>query len=90
MLNSPRYPAFWDLAPLTVWCCVSCRLGFLVAVRVLSRLSRPQFLEKLSSAYRVDRHQFFGHHNALADPTCLRLRPLRQIEWTNVLGLDSA
>lgn len=75
--------------PLAVWCCVPCRLVFLVAVRVLSRLSWAQFLEKCSSDYRVDRHQFFDHHDALADPSCVRLRPLRQIEWANVLGLDS-
>ena len=62
---------------------VSCRPGFFLPVRVLSRLFRRLFLEKLVAAHQAGRLQFFGSHARLADSdaftTCLA--PLRQIEW---------
>ena len=39
---------------------VSCRPGFFLPVRVLSRLFRRLFLEKLTAAHDAGRLQFFG------------------------------
>jgi hypothetical protein len=60
---------------------VSCRPGFFLAVRVLSRLFRRLFLEKLSAAHK--QLQFFGNHTPLAKaPTfATYLAPLRRAEW---------
>src|ERR1700746_177916 len=44
---------------------VSCRPGFLLPVRVLSRLFRRLFLEKLIAAHK--QLQFFGNHARLAN-----------------------
>jgi hypothetical protein len=62
---------------------VSCRPGFFLPVRVLSRLFRRLFLGKLSAAYEADRLQFFGHLAALIDPKSFKkqLAPLRRSEW---------
>jgi hypothetical protein len=62
---------------------VACRPGFFLPVRVLSRLFRHLFLEKLSAEYQSGRLQFFGKHQALADPRAFAdwLAPLRQGEW---------
>ncbi|NQW12748.1 MAG: IS91 family transposase [Rhodobacter sp.] len=62
---------------------VSCRAGFFLPVRVLSRLFRRLFLEKLSAAHDAGRLQFFGDHNHLANANAFAdyLRPLRKIEW---------
>src|SRR5712672_2704159 len=46
---------------------VSCRPGFFLSVRVLSRLFRRLFLEKLVAAHAAGRLQFFGAHANLAD-----------------------
>ena len=46
---------------------VSCRPGFFLPVRVLSRLFRRLFLEKLVAAHDAGRLQFFGNHAALTD-----------------------
>ena len=46
---------------------VSCRLGFFLPVRVLSRLFRRLFLEKLVATHAAGRLQFFGAHANLAD-----------------------
>jgi len=62
---------------------VACRPGFFLPVRVLSRLFRRRFLEKLSDAYHAGQLQFFGDHQALAEARIFTdwLKPLRQREW---------
>lgn len=62
---------------------ISCRPGFFLPVRVLSRLFRRLFLEKLVAAHQVGRLQFFGDHAALSEPDAFTawLAPLRKIEW---------
>ena len=58
---------------------ISCRPGFFLPVRVLSRLFRRLFLEKLIAAHKAGRLQFFGDHAALADARAFAayLAPLR-------------
>jgi hypothetical protein len=62
---------------------VSCRPGFFLPVRVLSRLFRRLFLEKLVAAHDVGRLTFFGNHIPLAAAQAFAayLAPLRKIEW---------
>ena len=62
---------------------VSCRPGFFLPVRVLSRLFRRLFLEKLLAAHAAGRLQFFGGHAPLAGRKAFAayLRPLRKVEW---------
>ena len=62
---------------------VSCRSGFFLSVRVLSRLFRRLFLEKLAAAHEAGRLRFFGDHAHLADSQAFaaHLSPLRKIEW---------
>ncbi len=62
---------------------VSCRPGFFLPVRVLSRLFRRLFLEKLIAAHQAGRLKFFGDHAALADAQAFAayLAPLRKAEW---------
>src|SRR5919198_2696961 len=62
---------------------VSCRPGFFLPVRVLSRLFRRRFLEELAAAHRTGRLQFFGAEAALADAQRFAqwLAPLREVEW---------
>src|SRR4029077_2255463 len=62
---------------------VSCRPGFFLPVRVLSRLFRRRFLEALTAAHDAGQLQFFGEHAELADPASFRqwLAPLRSCEW---------
>ncbi len=62
---------------------VSCRPGFFLPVRVLSRLFRRVFLEMLATAHDAGRLQFFGHHAALAARAAFAayLAPLRDAEW---------
>ena len=62
---------------------VSCRPGFFLPVRVLSRLFRRLFLEKLIAAHAAGRLSFFGDHAPLADLQSIRRLsgPLRKIEW---------
>ena len=52
-------------------------------MRVLSRLFRRLFLEKLCAAHRAGSLQFFGQHQALADTSNFAsyLKPLRNIDW---------
>jgi hypothetical protein len=52
-------------------------------VRVLSRLFRRLFLEKLVAAHDAARLQFFGNHAALTDAQAFAayLMPLRNAEW---------
>jgi hypothetical protein len=60
---------------------VPCRPGFFLPVRVLSRLFRRLFLERLIAAHK--QFQFFGNHAPLADAQAFAayLAPLRKIEW---------
>src|SRR5881227_4506386 len=62
---------------------VSCRPGFFLPVRVLSRLFRRLFLEKLVAAHADGQLQFFGDHAPLTQRKAFAayLRPLRKIEW---------
>ena len=62
---------------------VSCKPGFFLSVRVLSRLFRRRFLEALEDAHRTGKLQFFGDSAGLADPKSFArwLAPLRKIEW---------
>jgi hypothetical protein len=62
---------------------VSCRPGFFLSVRVLSRLFRRRFLEELLRAHQAGKLQFFGEHAALAEAKAFKawLAPLRQCEW---------
>jgi hypothetical protein len=62
---------------------VSCRPGFFLPVRVLSRLFRRLFLKALSAAHAAGRLSFFGAHAHLADAQSFAayLAPLRKAEW---------
>ena len=62
---------------------VSCKQGFFLSVRVLSRLFRRLFLERLNEAYRAGDLKFFGEHQSLiqADAFARWIKPLRKIEW---------
>ncbi len=62
---------------------VSCRPGFFLPVRVLSRLFRRLFLEKLVAAHMAGELQFFGNHAPLTDAQAFAayLAPLRNSEW---------
>jgi predicted Zn-ribbon and HTH transcriptional regulator len=62
---------------------ISCRPGFFLPVRVLSRLFRRLFLEKLIAAHQAGRLHFFGDHTPLADTQAFAayLAPLRRSEW---------
>jgi hypothetical protein len=62
---------------------VSCRPGFFLPVRVLSRLFRRLFLEKLAAAHAAGRLHFFNDLAALAEPEpfAAHLAPLRRIDW---------
>ena len=57
------------------------RAGFFLSVRVLSRLFRRLFLEKLVAAHK--QLQFFGNHAPLAQARTFAtyLAPLRRAEW---------
>ncbi len=70
------------LAPLpSQW--VSCRPGFFLPVRVLSRLFRGKFLALLEEAFRAGRLHFHGQLCSLSCPTAFRalLSEARQKEW---------
>jgi predicted Zn-ribbon and HTH transcriptional regulator len=62
---------------------VSCRPGFFLPVRVLSRLFRRLFLKALSAAHVARRLNFFGDNSQLADAQSFAayLAPLRRAEW---------
>jgi hypothetical protein len=62
---------------------VECRPGFFLSVRVLSRLFRRLFLDKLAAAHKAGELQFFGVHTKLADAKAFTayLAPLRKREW---------
>jgi hypothetical protein len=62
---------------------VSCRPGFFLPVRVLSRLFRRLFLEFLEKAFDDHQLHFFSSLRELPDPSAFSayLAPLRQAEW---------
>jgi Putative transposase/Transposase zinc-binding domain len=62
---------------------VSCRPGFFLSVRVLSRLFRRLFLKALSAAHAAGRLSFFGDDIHLADAQSFAayLAPLRRAKW---------
>jgi hypothetical protein len=62
---------------------ISCRPGFFLPVRVLSRLFRRLFLARLVAAHEAERLRFFGDHARLAerDAFTAYLAPLRKAEW---------
>ena len=62
---------------------ISCRPGFFLPVRVLSRLFRRRFLEELRVAHDAGRLGFFGDLAHLAEPDAFarRLAEVRRLEW---------
>jgi hypothetical protein len=60
-----------------------CRRGFLLPVRVLSRLFRRLFLAGLADAHAAGRLAFFGDLNGLRDRTAfaVHLAPRRRKNW---------
>ena len=62
---------------------VSCRPGFFLPVRVLSRLFRRLFLQALRKAFQRSQLQFFGEVEALKDQAAFHnyLAPLENAEW---------
>ncbi len=62
---------------------VACRPGFFLPVRVLSRLFRRLFLDKLAAAHSAGRLRFFNDLAALAEPRAFtaHLDPCRRAEW---------
>jgi hypothetical protein len=62
---------------------VSCRPGFFLPVRVLSRLFRRLFLEQLLAAHEAGLLRFFGDRAHLDDASAFAayLAPLRKSEW---------
>src|SRR6185436_3234772 len=62
---------------------ISCRPGFLLPVRVLSRLFRRLFLTGLADAHAVGRLAFFGEIDGLRDRRAFaaHLAPLRRKNW---------
>ena len=63
---------------------ISCKPNFFLPVRVLSKLFRRVFLEKLVAAHEAGRLTFFGDHSALsgADAFAAYLAPLRHAAST--------
>src|SRR5262249_61759927 len=62
---------------------VKCRPGFFLPVRVLSRLFRRLFLNRLVAAHQAGRLNFFGNHAPLVAGKAFAdyLKPLRKAEW---------
>jgi hypothetical protein len=62
---------------------VSSKSGFFLPVRVLSRLFRRLYLEKLAEAYQQNQLIFFGESKSLEDEVSflIWLTPLRKKEW---------
>ena len=62
---------------------ISCRPGFFLPVRVLSRLFRRLFLQKLVAAHDTGRLQFFADLARLAERNAFTayLAPSRKAEW---------
>lgn len=62
---------------------IACQPGFFLSVRVLSRLFRRLFLERLTAAHQAGRLQFFADQAVLTDPAAFKthLAALRKLEW---------
>jgi hypothetical protein len=62
---------------------LSCKPGFFLHVRVLSRLYRRLFVEGLKALHRAGQLRFFGDLTALVDASAFAewLAPLRKIDW---------
>ena len=62
---------------------IACRPGFFLPVRVLSRLFRRLFLDRLAALHKAGRLAFFGEQAGLADREAFtaHLTPLRKAEW---------
>jgi hypothetical protein len=62
---------------------VSCKPGFFLSVRVLSRLFRRRFVEELGKTHAAGQLQFFGEYAHLADASAFVdwLAPLKKCEW---------
>jgi len=62
---------------------IACRPGFFLPVRVLSRLFRRLFLDKLAAAHAAGRLKFCGDHAPLTEAQAFAayLAPLRKTEW---------
>ena len=62
---------------------IACRRNFFLPVRVLSRLFRRLFIEKLVKAHDEGRLNFFGQHAGLSDRATFDafIKPLRKAEW---------
>ncbi len=62
---------------------LSGRAKFFLPVRVLSRLFRRLFLDKLAAAHKAGLLKFFGKHQTLADGAAFEayLKPHRKSEW---------
>src|SRR5207249_66252 len=62
---------------------MSCRTGFFLPVRVLSRLFRRLFTERLLALHAAGELQFFNDLAGLEDADTFRtcLAPLRKTEW---------
>ena len=65
----------------TAW--VACKPGFFLPVRVLSRLFRRLFLEKLREAFKAGKLNFFGQLQQLADAHSFEdwCDPFQKQEW---------
>lgn len=62
---------------------VSCRKGFFLPVKVLSRLFRRLFLEQLREAHRIGQLSFYGKHSDLEERKAFEryLVPVQQVDW---------
>src|SRR6266478_733847 len=62
---------------------VACRPSFFLPVRVLSRLFRRLFLQKLKNAFAAGKLRFFTNLANLAEPQAFarRLRELQRLDW---------
>ncbi|MGI9364669.1 MAG: IS91 family transposase [Rhizobiaceae bacterium] len=62
---------------------ISCRPGFFLPVKVLSRLFRRLFLDELGRLHKAKKLKFFGNLSRLADPDIFAayLAPLRKTNW---------
>src|SRR5215211_5105066 len=62
---------------------IACRPGFFLPVRVLSRLFRRLFLDRLEAVHHASKLAFFTDLAHLADPAAFvaHLAPLRRSEW---------
>jgi hypothetical protein len=62
---------------------ISCRPGFFLPIRVLSRLFRGLFLHYLDKAFTAGALSFFSAHRHLQEPAAFRryLTPVHNTEW---------